>query len=620
MSRTDHRKGKGKGDDKRFRMESDQLSGKAFDVRLVKRMLRYVRPYRTLFAVSLVLVVVVVILQLSTVELVKRVIDGPLKEAVEGGQAGADAWSQVVAFSVGIALLYLGNAVLQVLEVRWINRVAQSAMRDLRVEVFTHVQRQALRFFDRNPLGRLVTRVVSDVEALSDLLTSGLDALFKNLFLLLGIVVWLLIVNWELALVTFAIVPPLVLITQLFRSWSRRAFRKVREGVASVNSHLQESIQGVRVIQAFVQEQKVQERFDARNQRLRDAHVSTVQNFAFFFPVMELVSVAGKALVLWYGGRLIVGDELTLGVLTQFVFYLELFVRPIREVSERFNTLQGSMASAERLFALLDRDVELPDPEEPYQPSRQAGEVRGELRFDHVDFSYVEDQPVLHDIDFHVQPGESVALVGATGAGKTTVASLLTRLYDVDAGTVEVDGVDVRQWSVESLRRAITVVPQDVFLFAGTVEDNLRMGDEDVSREQLLDACRAVGADRLLERLPNGLASPVGERGGNLSVGERQLLALARALVQDPAVLVLDEATSSVDSETEHLIQQALARLQQGRTSLIVAHRLSTILDCDRILVFHKGRLREQGTHQELIELGGIYATLHRLQFARGAA
>lgn len=597
-------------------MESDQLSGKAFDVRLVRRMLHYVRPYSRLFAVSLVLVVVVVILQLLTVELVKRVIDGPLADAVAGRESSADAWGRVVSYSIGIALLYVGNAVLQVLEVRWINRVAQSAMRDLRVEVFAHVQRQALRFFDRNPLGRLVTRVVSDVEALSDLLTSGLDALFKNLFLLAGIVVWLLVVNWELALVTFAIVPPLVVLTQLFRGWSRRAFRKVREGVASVNSHLQESIQGVRVIQAFVQEDKVERRFHERNQRLRDAHVSTVQNFAFFFPVMELVSVSGKALVLWYGGRLIVGDELTLGVLTQFVFYLELFVRPIREVSERFNTLQGSMASAERLFKLLDRDVELESPANPFVPEK----LRGEIRFDQVGFSYVEDQPVLTDIDFHVRQGESVALVGATGAGKTTVASLLTRLYDIDDGAVKVDDVDVREWDLHALRRAITVVPQDVFLFAGTVEENLRMGDQEVTREQLLEACSAVGADRLLARLPQGLDSSVGERGGNLSVGERQLLALARALVQDPAVLVLDEATSSVDSETEHLIQQALDRLQVGRTSLIVAHRLSTIRKCDRILVFHKGRLREQGTHRELLAADGIYATLHRLQFAGEAA
>ncbi len=598
-----------------FCPDSDVVTGKAFDARLVRRMLAYVRPYRGLFAASIAMVTVVVFLELLQGELVKRIIDGPLKAAVASGD-GITGWEQaagtVATWAGLIAILVVFTAGLRVMQVMWINRVAQRAMRDLRVQVFRHVQKQALRFFDRNPVGRLVTRVVNDVEALSDLLTSGLDAIFHDIFMLAGIVTWLMIVNWRLALVSFVVVPPLMIVTQVFRGASRRAFRRVREKLATVNSTIQETVQGVRVIQSFVQEAKAQRRFESRNRELADAHLSTVANFALFFPLVELLSTIGKATVIWWGARSIGGGDISFGELTQFVFYLELFFRPIRDISEKFNILQGSMASAERLFGLLDREPDLASPADGYAPERLVGEV--ELRG--VTFGYAPDRPVLEDIAFHVKPGETVALVGATGAGKTTVAGLITRLYDVDQGQVLVDGVDVREHELTSLRRGVTVVPQDVFLFAGTVEENLRMGDDSLTHEQIEAACAAVGADRVLRKLPNGLASDVGERGGRLSVGERQLLALARALAQDPAVLVLDEATSSVDSETEHLIQSALERLQEGRTTLVIAHRLSTIRKADRILVFHHGELREQGDHKTLVAADGIYATLHRLQFA----
>ena len=605
-----------KGD--RFKSDSDEVSGKAFDVRLVRRMLGYVRPYRSAFVLSVFLSTFAVVLDLLIAEIVKDVIDGPLATVVTRGDAvsEASALDELVAtlglwagIMVGIILL---GGVIRIVQIRVVNRVAQKSMRDLRVQVFSHVQQQSLRFFDRNPVGRLVTRAVHDVEALSDLLTSGLDAFFHDVFLLVGIFIWLMVIDWRLTLATFVVLPLLMVVTQVFRNWSRRSFRQVRERVARVNSTLQESIQGMRVIQAFVQERKIQRRFEQQNRALADGHQSTVQNFALFFPATEFVSALGKAMLLWWAAGSVVGGALSFGELVQFIFYLELFFRPIRDLSEKFNILQGSMASAERLFQLLDRESDLVSPATALVPERLSGSIT----FESVDFAYQEGQPVLTDISFDVRAGETIALVGATGAGKTTVASLVTRLYDVNKGRVLVDGVDVREYELTSLRRGITVVPQDVFLFAGTIEDNLRMGDLSLTREHLLDACKATGADRILDRLPAGLDSPVAERGAAFSVGERQLLAMARALAQDPAVLVLDEATSSVDSETEHLIQQALERLQEGRTTLVIAHRLSTIRRCDRILVFHHGRLREQGSHAELIAQDGIYATLHRLQFA----
>jgi len=597
-----------------FRQDSDEVTGKAFDARLVRRMLGYVAPYRGLFVASIVMSTAAVVLSLLSVELVKRVIDGPIRAFadVTTAEGYADAAGTLAEWAGWVLAVVLAAGLLQILQIRAINRVAQRAMRDLRVQVFEHVQRQSLRFFDRNPVGRLVTRAVHDVEALSDLLTAGLDAFFHHLFLLTGIVVWLILIDPALTLITFATMPLLLIVTHFFRSWSRRAFRRVRERVAQVNATLSESIQGLRVVQAFVQERKVRARFERQNRALADAHLSTVQNFSIFFPATEFVAALGKALLLWWGAGSIVQGRLSFGELIQFVFYLELFFRPVRDLAEKFNILQGSMASAERLFQLLDREPDLISPPDGVAPGRLAGAVR----FEDVDFSSLEGVPVLAGVDFEIRPGETVALVGATGAGKTTIASLLTRLYDPIRGTVRVDGRDVREYQLTGLRRAITVVPQDVFLFAGTVEDNLRMGDDSLTHERLVEACRATGADRIIERLPDGLASRVAERGVQFSVGERQLLALARALAQDPAVLILDEATSSVDSETEHLIQQALERLQKGRTTLVIAHRLSTIRRCDRILVFHHGELREQGTHRELVAHGGIYATLHSLQFA----
>ena len=596
--------------------DTDKVAGKAFDLRLVRRLLSYVRPYRAMFIGSVVVVTSLVALELYSVERLRMLIDGPLASAVKSGKGVAAldaAYGEITVGAIVIGAILLLSAALRVVQTRWSNRVAQRAMRDLRVQVFAHVHAQPLRFFDRNPVGRLVTRVAQDVDALAEVLTGGLDAIFHDIFMLVLIVGILLFVNWELTLVVMLVLPPLWWASKMFRDASRKAFRQVREKVAALNSTLQESIQGVRVLQAFGREARSEERFRREDHELRDAHIETVKTFAVFFPSMEFVSALGRVLLLWYGGHAIAGDELTYGELTQFVVLMELFFQPIRDLSETFTTMQSSMAAAERLFVLLDRKAELVSPADGLRPAR----LRGGVEFRDVTFAYEEGRPAIRNVSFVVRPGETVALVGATGAGKTTVAGLLTRLYDADTGAVLVDDADVRTYDLRALRGGITVVPQDVFLFAGTVEENLRMGDVRLTRERLVAACEAVGADRLLRRLPKGLDTEVAERGSSLSVGERQLLALARAMAQDPAVLVLDEATSSVDSETEALIQAALEKLQKGRTMIVIAHRLSTIRKADRILVFHHGELREQGTHAELVRTaGGIYQTLHQLQFA----
>jgi ATP-binding cassette subfamily B protein len=493
-------------------------------------------------------------------------------------------------------------------------------MQDMRREIFGHLQRLHVGYFDKNPVGRLMTRVTTDVDAVNELFTSGVVTVFGDLFTLVGIMAVMLALDWRLALVTFAVIPLFFAVTNWFRKGARHSFRETRKWVARINAFLQENLSGMSVVQLFRREEKNREAFAAINRGHADANMSAIFYYAVFYPAIELLAALATALILLYGGGQVLAGGLTLGVLVAFIQYSERFWRPISDLSEKFNLLQAAMAASERIFGLLDTKPLVVSPEAPARPES----VHGRVRFEDVWFSYSagatdggpgEEAPwVLKDIEFAVEPGRSVALVGATGAGKTSIISLLMRFYDVQRGRVTLDGADVREWELGRLRSSLALVLQDVHLFSGTIASNIRLGS-DIPLERVRAAAEAVHAHRFIETLPRGYDTEVKERGATLSVGQKQLLSFARALAHDPRVLILDEATSSVDTETEQLIQEALRVLLRGRTAIVIAHRLSTVQNVDQILVLHKGRIRERGTHQELLARRGIYWKLYQLQY-----
>ncbi len=605
----------------------EEVLGKAYDARLMRRLLGYVRPYR-----GMALGAVALIILTSVLELI-----GPLATAValdlfirpRGEETRVSAASAQVAEwlaaagvdlspAAGIAatsLVYLASLALA-LGVAYLQGVVmllmgQYIMRDLREQIFGRLQELPIAYFDANPVGRLVTRVTNDVDALNELFTSGLVALAGDVVMLAGIVGVLFWLDWRLALVTFAIVPLLAALTLWFRARVRVSYRDVRVKLARINAFLQEHITGMPVLQLFNRERRAFDRFSAINDEHRVANVRAIFYYAVYYPSVELITALGLGLILWYGGGEVVAGALSLGALVAFLQYAQRFYQPIADLSEKYNILQAAMASSERVFRLLDRPVDIVSPAGGHAPET----VRGEIRFEDVTFSYLPGEPVLHGVSFAVEPGQTVAVVGHTGAGKSTLANLLLRFYDVDSGAVKVDGVDVREWDLGRLRSAVGMVLQDVFLFSGTLGGNIRLGAEAIDDERVRWAAREVHALPFIERAPDGFATRVRERGAGLSVGEKQLVSFARALAFDPRILILDEATSSIDTETEQLIQRALARLLRGRTSLVIAHRLSTIQRADRILVMHKGLVREQGTHQELLARRGIYYRLYQLQY-----
>jgi ATP-binding cassette subfamily B protein len=588
-------------------MIDDDVLGKAYDGRLMRRLLTYLRPYRGQVLVAVVAIIGHSALDLVPPYLTKTVIDRYIPVGDLAG-LGSIAALYLVALIASFLLEYLQTWTMQV--------IGQKIMFDLRMQLVSHLNRLDLRFYDRNPVGRLMTRITTDVDVLNELFTSGVVSVFGDVFTLIGIMGVLVWMDWRLALAAFSVLPLIAWITHWFRINARESYRTVRTWIARINAYLQERITGMATVQLYRREQRDFDTFDQIDREHRDANVQSIFYYAVFYPAVELVGALAASLILWVGGARIVfdgGDPLTLGALVAFLQYSQRFFRPISDLSEKFNILQGAMASSERIFGLLDTPIEIVS--QPKERARAKWTGPGVIRFENVNFSYVENEPVLKNVSFEVRPGERIGIVGATGSGKTTIVSLLLRFYDVQGGRITVDGVDVREIDLADLRSLFGLVLQDVQLFAGTIASNVRLGNDAISDDDVRRALDAVHASSFVDRLPLGLESVVAERGSTLSVGQKQLLSFARALAFDPRVLVLDEATSSVDTDTELLIRDALKVVMRGRTTIAIAHRLSTIQDMDRILVMHRGELREAGTHQELLALRGIYHRLYELQF-----
>ena len=587
----------------------EEALGKAYDARLMRRLLTYLRPYR-LHVVSAILVLMLA----SAMEIVgpwltQQAIDRAIP-AQDVGLLGKLALAYVAATFLGFILQYA-----QGILTTWLG---QSVMYDLRTEIFTRFQRMDLRFFDKNPVGRLMTRITNDVETLNELFSSGLVSVFGDVFTLLFIVAAMLRMDWRLALVAFSVLPLVFVTAFVFRAKIRTAYRDIRVRLARLNAFLHERFTGVRVIQLFNREDADARQHAVLNADYKEAHLRSITYYALFFPVIELFTAIALALILWYGGIQIMGGAVTVGVVAAFLQYARRFFRPIQDLSEKYNLLQGAMASSERIFKLLDRDIAIVDPVDPLDLPTP---VRGEIEFRGVWFAYGKRDDgdpdwVLKDVSFKVAPGEKLAIVGHTGAGKTTLINLLMRFYDVDRGEVLVDGIPINRLRLQDLRSRIGLVLQDVFLFSQDVQYNIRLGSPELDDSRVRSAAERVGAAAVIGRLEKGYEQALGERGASLSVGERQLVSFARALAFDPEILILDEATSSVDSEIEERIERATDELLKGRTSLVIAHRLSTVQHADRILVMHHGEVREEGTHDELLAHGGLYARLHELQFA----
>jgi ATP-binding cassette subfamily B protein len=586
----------------------DEILGKAYDARLMRRLLHYLRPYWRQVLLALGAIVGGAVASLAQPYLIKIAIDRHI--AVNR----LDGLDRLAAVYLGILVLAF---VAEYVQTWTMQLTGQRVMFDLRMAIYGHLQRLDLKYYDRNPVGRLMTRVTSDVDALNDVFTSGVVTVFGDALTLAGIMGVMMWMDWRLALVAFAVLPLIAAVTQWFRRRVRDSYRVVRGWVARINAFLQENITGMATVQLFRREALNFERFDTIDRKHRDANIESIFYYAVFYPAIEAISALASALIIWYGGGAVLRDTLTLGALVAFLQYAQRFFRPISDMSEKFNVLQSAMASSERIFQLLDEPVAI---RSPAAPARRPARAEGHIVFDQVWFTYqgtpgVND--VIRDVSFEVRPGERVGIVGATGSGKTTLINLLLRFYDVTRGRITIDGVDIRELALEEVRGLFSLVLQDVHLFSGTIADNIRLGRPSIDDERVRQAARAVHADSFVERLPNGYASAVAERGATLSVGQKQLLSFARALAFDPRVLVLDEATSSIDTETELLIHDALRVLMDGRTTIAIAHRLSTIQDMDKILVMHKGQLRESGTHQELLAGRGLYFKLFELQYEK---
>ncbi len=634
--------------------QEEEVLGKAYDSRLMKRLLVYLRPYwwQTTIALASILLKVVLGPDVIGPFLTATVIDRYLAFAHGSSHSILSKWlNPNPLVGIGqIAMIYfislLFNFVLEFVQTYLMQWTGQKVMFDLRSQIFRHLQHMHVGFFDKNPVGRLVTRVTTDVDALNEMFTAGVVSIFEDIFILGGIVFVMLRMQWWLALITFSVLPLIFWVTMIFRKSVRESYRRIRVAIARINSYLQEHVSGMVVLQLFNREERAYKQFAGINWQHMEAFKDAIMAYAVYYPVVEVLSTFAIAAALWFGGlKVLAGSAVTLGTVTAFMQYAQRFFRPIQDLSEKYNILQSAMASSERVFKLLDTPAEVVSPANPVR-----AEGKGRLEFDHVWFAYRKLDPeeltekkivpvsnnghtpdlveardvvndgsgydwILRDVSFTIEPGESVAIVGHTGAGKTTIISLLMRFYDIQKGAIRIDGVDIRHMDLKELRRLFGVVLQDPFLFSGTIENNIRLGSSWITDEQVETAAANVNVADFIRTLPQGFKEPVLERGSTLSTGQKQLISFARALAHNPRILVLDEATSSVDTETEIRVREALGRMVEGRTSVIIAHRLSTIQRADKIIVMHKGHVREIGTHQELLTERGIYWKLYQLQY-----
>ena len=590
-------------------------TGQVFDWLVLRRLLTYVTPYRGTFISLIVLTVVTAVLGTVRPALIQRMVDVDITNNDWAGLNRSTLWL------LGLLLVHTLVSYLQTYYGGWLG---QYIVRDIRTDLFRHLLSLKLSFFDRTPIGVLVTRNISDVETLADVFSEGLAAMVGDLLQIVFLMIFMFWTNWQLALISLSVIPLLLFSTYVFKEKVKGSFQEVRNAVAKLNSFVQEHLTGMNVVQIFNNEDREYRKFKAINQEHTKANIKSVLYYSIYFPVAEVLGAIGVGLLVWYAAQGQIEGSISKGALIAFIMYNALFFRPIRQIADRFNTLQLGLVSTERLLKLLDSKDLISTSGTILVP-----QLQGEVEFDHVWFAYnrqdgeatpqdskaTEPEWVLKDISFHVKPGQTVAFVGATGAGKTSIINLLSRFYDIQRGSIKVDGEDLREYDLSQLRRQIGVVLQDVFLFAGSIRANITLGNPDIGDTKIWEAAALVGAQRFIERLPGGLDYPVMERGATLSVGQRQLISFVRALVYEPRVIVLDEATSSVDSETEEMIQGAIDKLMEGRTALVIAHRLSTIQKADRIIVLDHGEIKETGTHEELLRLGGYYAQLYRMQY-----
>ncbi|HMN48893.1 MAG TPA: ABC transporter ATP-binding protein [Ignavibacteriaceae bacterium] len=580
----------------------DEILGKAYDAKLMKRLLTYVKPYKKYVVFAIILNILVAALGPLRPYLTKVAIDNYIVHSNYKGLM------LIAALLFGSLLL---QAVVQYFLTYYTQYLGQKTLYDIRMQIFEHTQKLALKFFDKTPIGRIVTRATNDVESLSELFSSGIIMVFSDVFIIIWILVFMFSMDFSLSLVTLSVLPVLIYGTFLFRKKVRESYRDVRFHLARLNSYMQEHVTGMSVVQIFRKEKDEFKKFSGINADHRDANIRSIFYYAIFFPSVELLSSIAVALIIWYGGGEVVQNSIQIGDLFAFIQFTEMFFRPIRDLSEKYNILQTSMASSERIFKLLDNKTFIENPPNPIK----LHDVKGDIQFKDVWFAYDDENYVLKNINLKINPGETVAIVGHTGAGKSTLINILTRFYDINKGSILIDGIDIRKVDKRDLRKYISIVLQDVFLFSGTIQSNINMDNEEIGMEKIIDAAKTVGAHKFISSLPNQYNEEVKERGATLSVGQKQLISFARALAYDPKILILDEATSSIDTESEQLIQTAIEKLLVGRTAIVIAHRLSTIQNADKIIVLHKGEIKEIGNHQELLAKRGIYYKLYQLQY-----